>query len=77
MEGKAAAADEEVAEEGEVEDARVGVVVAVEEAADAEVEEGDVGEGVDDFGRVGGGVVVLVGDFVSDEGGQGCYEEVV
>ena len=59
MEGEAAGADEEVAQEGYGEDAGVGVVVAVEEAADPEVEEGEVGEGVDDFGRVGRGVVVL------------------
>ena len=59
VEGEAAGANDEVADEGEEEDAGVGLGVAVVHAFEGEVEEEEVGEAVDDFGGVGGGVVVL------------------
>ena len=67
VEGEAAAAHDQVADEGEEEDAVVALGIAVVDAFAGEVDEEGVGEGVDDFGRVGGCVVVL------REGiGQGC-----
>ena len=75
VEGEAAAAHDQVADEGEEEDAVVALGIAVVDAFAGEVDEEGVGEGVDDFGRVGGCVVVLRERQVSSGmfgGWEGC-----
>lgn len=59
VEGEGAGADEQVAHEGDEEDAVVVVLVAGVHAFEGEVDEEEVGEGVDDFGGVGGCIVIL------------------
>lgn len=60
VEEEAAGADDQVADEGEQEDAVVVLLQAVGDAAVGEVDEEQVGEGVDDLGGVLGGIVVLL-----------------
>lgn len=69
VEEEAAGADDQVADEGEQEDALVVLLEAVGDAAVGEIDEEQVGEGVDDFGRVLGGIVVLLAPVQS--GGDG------
>jgi len=60
VEGEAAGADDQVADEGEQEDAVMVLLQAVGDAAVGEVDEEQVGEGVDDLGGVLSGIVVLL-----------------
>ena len=59
VEEEAAGADDQVADEGEQEDAVVVLLQAVGDAAVGEVDEEQIGEGVDDLGGVLGGIIVL------------------
>lgn len=59
VEKEAARADDQVADEGEQENAVVVLLQAVGDAAVGEIDEEQVGEGVDDLGGVLGGIVVL------------------
>ena len=60
VEEEAAGADDQVADEGEQEDAVVVLLQAVGDAAVGEVDEEQVGESVDYLGGVLGGIVVLL-----------------
>lgn len=72
VESEGAGADEQVAGEGDEEDAVVVVLEAGVHAFEGEVDEEEVGEGVDDLGGVGGCIIIL---FVSCQlwgwGGRG------
>ena len=71
MEHERAGADEEVANKGYEEDAVMFVAYTVYDALDPEIEEHEIGKGIDDFGGVYGGVVVLVeADAISVQKGR-------
>ena len=59
VEEETARADEQIPDEADEEDGVVAVPAAGSDAQVGEVDEEEVGEGVDDFGGVGGRVVIL------------------
>jgi hypothetical protein len=75
VESEAAGADDEVAHEGEQEDALMVLLQAVADAAVGEVDEQEVGEGVYDLGGVSGRVVVLLAPV--EGGGDWCPVAIV
>jgi hypothetical protein len=75
VEEEATRPDDQVADEGEQEDAVMGLLEAVGDAAVGEVDEEQVGEGVDDLGGVFGGVVVLLAPVQGR--GDGCPVAIV
>lgn len=61
MEQKTAGADKQIATESDQEDLVMSISTAAEDTLDAQPHEEQVGQGVDDLGRVNGGIVVLGG----------------
>jgi hypothetical protein len=59
MKKKAASPHNQVSQEGDQEDLLVPLTPAIQNTFDAQPQKQDVRQGIDDFGRVDGGVIVL------------------
>lgn len=68
VEEKTSDADEQIAGEGHEEDRVMPVADTVANSTEGQADKKQIRHGVDDFGRVDGGIVVLEGSLVSKDG---------
>lgn len=65
MEQEASGADEQIPEEGDLEDRVMSMLPAVQDSFHTKIQEQEIGEGIDDLCGINGGIIVLFGGAAS------------